>query len=251
MSDVCTRILLPGDAKSLREIRLEALQKDGGLFVSSYEVESKFPFENWERKCTADDKHCAIGLFNGVDLIGISLVVPYDKDTSGKTGLLGQSYIKYEYRGKGLGNLLYSARMKWILEKSSFESAVVYARDGNGASIALNRKAGAQYLETREMMCGDGQLALWHWYKFPLDSASRSISNTSDPSRSSELRSETKRLWLWAHNPNARLPSPVYRPICLAPIRRSEEIRARSGRRLVYLHLMVIAIAAHQACWPG
>ena len=182
MSGVYTRVLLPSDAQNLREVRLEALQKEGRLFASSYAIENKFPFENWERKCTEDDKHCAMGLFDGAGLIGISLVIPYDNDTSGKTGLLGQSYIKHEYRGKGLGNLLYSARMKWILEKSSFEGAVVYVRDGNGVSIALNRKAGAQYLETREMMCGDGQLALWHWYKFPLASASSPVSKTSAPS---------------------------------------------------------------------
>jgi hypothetical protein len=195
MSDVYTRVLLPADAQNLREVRLEALRKDGRLFASSYEIESKFPFENWERKCTEDDKHCAMGLFNGTGLIGISLVLPYDKDTSGKTGLLGQSYIKHEYRGKGLGNLLYAARMKWILEKSGFNSAVVYVRDGNGVSITLNRKAGAQYLETREMMCGDGQLALWHWYEFPLDSASCAVSKTLAPSRFPGLWTQTKRLW--------------------------------------------------------
>ena len=182
MSVIHTRVLLPSDAQNLREVRLDALQKEGRLFASSYDIESEFPFEYWERKCTDDGKHCAMGLFDGAGLIGISLVVPYDNDTSGKTGLLGQSYIKHEYRGKGLGNLLYSARMKWILEKSSFESAVVYVRDGNGVSTALNRKAGAQYLETREMMCGDGQLALWHWYKFPLDSAPSPVSKTSAPS---------------------------------------------------------------------
>lgn len=181
MSVVYARVLLPRDAQKLREVRLEALQKVGHLFASSYAIESKLPFENWERKCTEDDKHCAMGLFDGAGLIGISLVLPYDNDTSGSTGLLGQSYIVHEYRGKGLGNLLYSARMKWLLEKSSFESAVVYVRDGNGVSIALNRKAGAQYLETREMMCGDGQLALWHWYKFPLASASSPVSKTSSP----------------------------------------------------------------------
>jgi RimJ/RimL family protein N-acetyltransferase len=179
MSDVYTRVLLPADTQQLREIRLEALQKEGHLFASSYEVESNFPFENWKKKCTEDGKHCTIGLFYGTRLIGISLILPYDNDASGRTGLLGQSYIKREYRGKGLGNLLYSARMKWILDKSSFESAVVYVRDGNSASIALNRKSGAQYLESREMMCGDGKLALWHWYKFSLDSTSRAVSKAS------------------------------------------------------------------------
>ena len=195
MSGICTCVLFPSDAHKLREIRLEALQKEGRLFASSYEIESKYPLEDWERKCTQDGAHCVMGLFDGADLIGISLVLPYDNDTSGKTGLLGQSYIKREYRGKGLGNLLYSARMKWILEKSSFENAVVYIRDGNDVSTALNRKAGAQYLETREMMCGDGQLAPWHWYKFPLDSASCPASKTSAPP-SLGLRSQANRLWL-------------------------------------------------------
>jgi RimJ/RimL family protein N-acetyltransferase len=199
MSDVYTRVLLSTDAQKLREIRLEALQEDGRLFASSYETESKFPFENWKWKCTADDKHCTMGLFDGTDLIGITLVLPYDNNTSGKTALLGQLYIKRIYRGKGFGNLLYSARRKWLWEKSSFENAVLYIRDGNEASTALNRKAGAQYLETREMMCGDGQLAQWHWYKIPLGSASYPVSTTSAPSRSSGLRSQTGRLGLrWA-----------------------------------------------------
>jgi len=196
MSDIFSRVLTPGDARKLREVRLEALQKEGRLFASSYEIESKFPFENWESKCTEDDKHCAIGLFDGTELIGITLVLPYDKDTSGKTGLLGQSYIKREYRGKGLGNLLYSVRIKWVLEKSSFQHAIVYVRDGNDVSTVLNRKTGAQYVETREMMCGDGQMALWHWYKFPLDSASRPVSKTSAPSRSAGLRSQIKLMLL-------------------------------------------------------
>jgi hypothetical protein len=199
MSCVYARVLLPGDAHKLREVRLEALRKDGHLFASSYEIESEFPFENWEWKCTEDSKHCVIGLFDGTDLIGISLVLQYDNDTSGKTGLLGQSYIKSEYRGKGLGNLLYSARMKWILERSSFENAVVYVREGNDVSTALNRKAGAQYLESKEMMCGDGQVALWHWYSFPLDLASRQASKTSAPSWSPGLRlRQALNLWvLW------------------------------------------------------
>jgi hypothetical protein len=199
MSDVYTRVLLPTDAQSLREIRLEALQKDGHLFASSYAIESKLPFENWEWKCTEDDKHCTMGLFDGTDLIGITLVLPYDNDSSGKTTLLGQLYIKSIYRGKGFGNLLYSARGKWLLEKSSFENAVLYIRDGNEASTALNRKAGAQYLETREMMCGDGQLAQWHWYNIPLGSASYPASTASAPSQPSGLRPWTGRLGLrWA-----------------------------------------------------
>jgi RimJ/RimL family protein N-acetyltransferase len=173
-----TRPLLPTDSDDLRALRLEALNEEGQFFASSYAVEEKLSADDWARMATEDSDHCVIGLFRDTELIGMSVISKWSGDETGRTALFGSSFIKEDYRGKGLGNPLYAARMEWTKSNSQYTSAVLFIRDGNSASTALHKKFGGEYTHPKMMKWGDGLKAIGHWYKITFLSKSRPTGNS-------------------------------------------------------------------------
>ena len=169
LHNIEVRPLLPIDSDDLKDIRLEALKRDGRFFAASYKTEEALSAEAWVEKSTETKESCIIGLFHETDLIGISAISKWDGDASGKTALFGSSYIKPTYRGLGLASLLYAARLAWADNNSLYASAVVFHRDGNNVSKGLNTQHGGEYWQQKPMNWGDGQEAVGHWYKIALN----------------------------------------------------------------------------------
>jgi RimJ/RimL family protein N-acetyltransferase len=162
------RALTESDYRDFREVRLEALRLDGRYFATSYEEERNYTNDQWRHLSTESLDNCVIGLFDGEELIGITRVAKWDEDQHGHTALFGRSYIKPEYRGKGLAALLYEARLDWARHNPQFKRAVVFHREGNTVSKHINERYGARYWMTRPMQWADGQTADGFWYQIDL-----------------------------------------------------------------------------------
>jgi RimJ/RimL family protein N-acetyltransferase len=130
---ITIRPLDPSEWRTLREIRLFALQTEPGVFFASYDGELALGDDEWQRRIAGAG--CIIfGLFAGSDLVGITGVVADRDDPTGKTAVLVMSYIRPAYRGRGLTTLFYDARLGWIASQPQFTRVIVSHRASNEAS---------------------------------------------------------------------------------------------------------------------
>lgn len=150
----------------LRDFRLKALKEHQAVYTRRYEDEAAVSEAEWRERTNQKDGKI-FGLFDGWKLIGLTGVFSYWGDTSGKSAVLGMSYIDKAYRGLGLSRLLYQARIDWA-KAAGFERVVVAHKEGNEASRRANAAFGfkATHIETANF--GDGSIANQHFYELDL-----------------------------------------------------------------------------------
>lgn len=139
------------DKEAYKQIRLESLLKEPSVFGSNYAREAAFAEGEWSNRLNNTDS-ASFGLYDKDMLIGTTGVIA----TGPGTALLIASYIREEYRGKGLSALLYQARIAWAKEKG-IKSIIVSHRKSNTASKAANQHFHFQYTHEEITEWPDGQ----------------------------------------------------------------------------------------------
>jgi RimJ/RimL family protein N-acetyltransferase len=133
MNSIRIRALESAEWAAFKNFRLQALKATPGMFASSYEAEVGMTPEEWQRTIRGPT-HQVFGLFAGEDLIAITAAFTWREDPSGQTALLAMSFILPEYRGRGLSEMLYEARLDWIRTQRRFKRVVVSHRQSNEQS---------------------------------------------------------------------------------------------------------------------
>lgn len=141
LSSITIRALDPDEWRMLRDFRLHALRASPGAFALSYEECATWSAEQWQAGMSAPT-HQIFGLFDGTRLVGITGVFTRREDPSGQTALLVMSYIEPAYRGRGLSDMLYRARLDWIRASGRFHTVHVSHRASNEASRRANQRHG-------------------------------------------------------------------------------------------------------------
>ena len=154
------------DLQIFKEMRLRALKSDPDVYFGDFETSSKFSNARWEATLDGQGKQ-VFGLFDVDRLIGITAVFTYKDDKSGESGMMGMSFILPEYRGKGLSDLLYQARIEWALAYSPFKKLIAGHREGNEPSRKAMLKHGFQFTG-KEMVNWPGDMQNYE-YKYELD----------------------------------------------------------------------------------
>jgi RimJ/RimL family protein N-acetyltransferase len=80
------------------------------------------------------------------------------------------SFIIPEYRGRGLSQLLYEARLNWIRARSQFRRVVVYHRESNESSRRANQRFGFSVLQRASRKWPDGATEDEVLYELKIDS---------------------------------------------------------------------------------
>lgn len=156
-----------GQWRDYRAIRLEALSLHADVYGNSLELEKSWSDRHWQ-EMLSDGRHAFFGLYDGDGLIGCTAVFTDRNDASGKTALLAGSYIREDYRGRGLSRKLYEARLEWIRAADRFDMAAVGHKDGNEVSRRANQAFGFAHAGTEEKTWGDGSKGIIHVYKMRL-----------------------------------------------------------------------------------
>jgi RimJ/RimL family protein N-acetyltransferase len=81
--------------------------------------------------------------------------------------VLSASFIRGEYRGRGLSALYYQTRIDWAREQG-YTDVYVAHRIGNDASRAANQKFGFKYTHTETTTWPDGTVSDKLWYRLIL-----------------------------------------------------------------------------------
>ena len=135
------RRLSADDWLAFSQIRLTALKTDPRVFGSNYERESQFSEEDWRNSLNKNDSAIFM-IFDDETPIGMTSISIDREDPTGKTALLWGSWLAPEYRGKGLSDLMYRARINWAKDQPNVEKIIVSHRASNLASKYANQKHG-------------------------------------------------------------------------------------------------------------
>jgi RimJ/RimL family protein N-acetyltransferase len=111
------------------------------VFGAAFDVEASKDDSFWKGRLSDSYKGAAFGLYDGDLLIGLTGIYRH-YDRMEDTAMLCMSYIREEYRGKGLSDLLYRARIDWAKAQGDIRTLVVGHREGNEASRRANQQWG-------------------------------------------------------------------------------------------------------------
>jgi RimJ/RimL family protein N-acetyltransferase len=132
------RRLLEEEALLYKSIRLEAIQTAPAMFRKSALEETALTDKEWQERIGYP--RTVFGLFEDDRLIGMTSILLLNNEEA----LLGQSYIRNEYRGIGLSALLYKIRMSWA-SKLQLKRLKVSHRESNIISKAAILRSGFKY----------------------------------------------------------------------------------------------------------
>ena len=152
---ISIRQLNSEDWRQFSEIRLRALRTDPMVFGSNYEAESKFTEADWRSRLETEDSAIFL-LFSGETPIGMTGVSVWREDLSKKTAIFWGSWLDPGFRRRGLSNLMYETRLRWVRARPNFERIIVSHRASNVASKHANQKHGFVFTGTHEKVWTDG-----------------------------------------------------------------------------------------------
>lgn len=146
---IYTRRWMEEDWEIFKTIRLEALSRNADVFGASFDNEVSKDDVFWKDRLLDTDKGAVFGLYKGDVVIGLTGIY---RDWNGREGaaILCMSYIRKEYRGQGLSDLLYKARIDWAKAQGDIHVLVVGHREGNNASRAANQRWGFAFIKVEE-----------------------------------------------------------------------------------------------------
>lgn len=136
------------DWRVFRDMRLEAVRTNPSVFLRSYETEAAQPNSYWQ-DCLSNPANAVFILYHGDNPIGLTGAFP-DHHSPLDTINFGMSFIRPEYRGRGLSRLFYEARLNWAREQPGIKKITTAHRDGNDASKATMLKHGFKLLDKEE-----------------------------------------------------------------------------------------------------
>lgn len=140
------------DVDAYKRIRLEALEKEPGMYGNSYAMEAALTQEDWTNRISLPG-HARFGLYCNDELVGLTAVIINAANHA--EAYMTQSYIRKEHRGKGLSAMLYDARIAWA-KANDVKVLTIGHRKSNLASKAANQKYGFVYSHSETRTWPDG-----------------------------------------------------------------------------------------------
>jgi len=130
-SAISIREAKPEDWKIYSSLRLEALQESPRVFGGAFAEESRYSAQQWMEWLHPHLKAIFV-LSDGKQPIGFTAMMT-DRECPA-TGHFIASYIKPEYRGRRLSDMLFKARTALALEMKDWKKVVTCHREGNEVS---------------------------------------------------------------------------------------------------------------------
>lgn len=144
------RQLTESDWALYRELRLEALRSEPGVYSSSYALESGEPDHFWRERLSSSTSATFL-LSAGADPLGITSVFTPD----GIHAHFVATYIRPEFRGRRFSHYLYEARIAWA-RRAGCRVAVISARASNLPSQRANARFGFKLTHREPKVWPDG-----------------------------------------------------------------------------------------------
>lgn len=166
---IFTRRWSESDWEDFKKIRLEAISQKPEVFGASFDNESSQDDSFWKARLSDAYKGAVFGLYDEDQLIGLTGIYRHYDCMKDDTAMLCMSFIRAEYRGKGLSDLLYKARIDWAKAQGNIRTLIVGHREGNNASRRANQRWGFVLISVEdEYQFGDGDTAKHYTYELKI-----------------------------------------------------------------------------------
>lgn len=152
------------DWEILKRIRLEAVKAHSDVFLINYEDSLKLEDSYWIDTVSDHHKGAVYSLYDGDDIIGLTGVFRH-RDSPEDTAIFGMTYIRDDYRGKGLSRKLYDTSMSWAVAQDGIRRLVISHREGNEESKSSILRAGFKPYSSEEKTYDDGTKGISHSYE--------------------------------------------------------------------------------------
>ncbi len=146
MNDLHLRALTVEDWTLLRQMRLRMITMHPDIFYDTVEAATSRPPSYWQARLMRPGSK-SFCLFDGDRCVGVSSVLDWAKDETGRTGMNCSTFLEPDYRGKGLVDLFYEARIKHAIAYKPWRKIITDHRIGNEASRRAMLKHGFVFTE--------------------------------------------------------------------------------------------------------
>ncbi len=144
------------DWQTLKSMRIEAVSQHSHVFLSNKEKALSESDSYWQDMLSNTYNGAVFGLYKGQIAIGLTGAFRY-RESKADTIIFGMSYIRQDYRGLGLSDLLYRARLDWAKAQNGITRILVGHRADNEASKRANQRHGFKLISTEDMTFGNGE----------------------------------------------------------------------------------------------
>lgn len=155
------------DWLQFKMMRLEAVSKHDDVFGLSYSAELQKADTYWTETLEDTYNGAVFGLYDGEANIGLTAVFRHHEYRA-NTAILTMSYIRKDYRGLQLSDLLYKARIDWAAAQEGITRIWVGHRAGNEASRRANQRHGFVLISTEDMTYGNGETDTDYTYELKI-----------------------------------------------------------------------------------
>ncbi len=166
-SNTSVRQLAPDEWPLFKEWRLKALKSDAGMFSATYEDKLQQQDDEWQKFTNSPDTAIFI-VYDHNEAIGLTAISIDHKDLTRTQAVLWGSWLKPEYRSRGISKQLYAARLTWARQQPSIKKIIAGHRASNIASRQAILKHGFTYTSTETKLCPDGETDDVHDYELIL-----------------------------------------------------------------------------------
>lgn len=147
------------DWEKVKNLRLEALQNDPQAFGSSYEIESVRTSKEWQEKVqpTLGESPEEILLFAESEGMSVGMLGAYLKDET--TWFLKATYVKPEYRGTGVADLLMKKILLLIAQRKEGKKIELFVNAEQPPAVRFYERNGFVVVDTlKDQTLGDGKV---------------------------------------------------------------------------------------------
>lgn len=156
------------DWSSFREARLFALKTNPSVFLDDADIVANHDAEFWRAQLRDVNDSAIFGLYDLNQIIGLTGVFRL-RESPLDTAIFGMSFISPAYRGRGLSDEFYKARIDWVKGQTGLTKIIANHREGNEASRAAILKWGFVFCDTETITYGDGTQNTRYKYELRLD----------------------------------------------------------------------------------
>lgn len=153
VENIEVRLFTPEEWPFYKGVRLKALKTDPKVFGSTFAKESLENDDFWKASLLRTDLG-VFGVFHFGDVIGMTGLV-IDKDDKQAAKLWG-SWLEPKWRGKGVSEKMYQARIGWAQKHPDAKKIIVSHRQSNVASKKANQKHGFTFTHATDRTWNDG-----------------------------------------------------------------------------------------------
>jgi ribosomal protein S18 acetylase RimI-like enzyme len=140
------KIATPNDWETFKTIRLEAFKEEPAAFSTLYEEASTYKDTYWKDMLEDENNIILISYFDGKP-VGLIRAALKDEDVAPDTAYVGSLYVHKDFRGKGIGKMLFNRLIEEVSKHSEINFLRLWVNEEQTTAINLYQTLGFKLVD--------------------------------------------------------------------------------------------------------